>query len=142
MTDLYDSFAFVIAEPKRLVEGTIVDGFIPDPALSWTAAYAGPCGDPECEEPHSRLYLIPVIGWLRVVVMRSEPEYDDLQLRPAIMSAQGIVTDYLDVPEDFKLIAILRTGDNLTPIARAIYHERFGEDEEILIEEKTQQLPN
>jgi len=131
----------VLEDPKPLSPGTLIDGFTPDPNLSWIATYAGPCGDPECKEQHTRLYLIPIIGWLRVVIPLDGEDFDEVQLRPAVMASSGLVKDYFDLPDLFKFIAVLRVSDNTVIVARAIYQERYGTDLPIVVGESPS-LPN
>ena len=128
-------------DPKPLPSGSLIDEFTPDPNLSWVAAYAGPCGDPECKEQHTRLYLIPIIGWLRIVIPLEDEDFDEVQLRPAIMASNGAVNDYLDVPPTLKFIMVVQASNNTVPIVRAVYHERYGTDQEIVVGESPS-LPN
>lgn len=126
----------VFEEPKRLVPGSLIDGFTHDPNLSWVVAYAGPCNDSECKETHKRLYLIPVLGWLQVLVD------DHLLVRPAVMGSNGSVVDYMDFPDTFRFVAVLQRNGDVVEVAREIYKERYGKDEEIISEETTEALPN
>lgn len=122
-------------EPKPLPEGTIIHSFLPDPAAIWVVAYAGPCGDDQCNLEHARIYLIPMIGWLSVdIPVEDDPESITSSVRPAIMTAGGLVMDYLDVPDGYKLIAVLRASNDVVSIVREIYHQKF-KDEPPLISE-------
>lgn len=112
--------------PKPLPDGTVIDGFTADSTSAWVVAYAGPCGDPECEKQHTRLYLLPMIGWLHVV--QPGESGDEVQLRPAIMNSGGAVVDYLNVNSLFRFIAVIRATDDATEIAKGIYRERYGRD--------------
>lgn len=133
----------ILEAPKRLPEESFIDGFTSDPSLSWVAAYAGPCGDPECKEPHTRLYLIPVIGWLQVrIPIEGNDEMDELFVRPAIMSANGSVSDYLDIPPEFTFIATVVASDDAVPLARKIYQARFGDRELVTEGKASSALPN
>lgn len=129
-------------EPKQLAPGAAIDKFIPDPNLSWVAAYAGPCGDPACKDSHVRLYMVPIIGWLQIVVPIDEDDEVELVLRPAIMTPHGAINDYLDTPPGFNLLAVLRDTQDTVAVARAVFHEKFGDNKEILSEVSTQTLPN
>lgn len=128
--------------PTPLPEETIIDGFTPDATLAWLVAYAGPCGDPECKADntpngHSRIYLIPMIGWLHVAVNRGFGEEEERLLRPAIMSAGGNVVDYLNVADVFRFIAVLRADENTLNVAKEIYKERGGDLTRLIVENAT-----
>ena len=126
--------------PLPLPEGTIIDGFTPDSTLAWLIAYAGPCGDPECDKDnqpngHSRIYLIPMIGWLHAIIEKGD--LDEVQLRPAIMSSGGNVVDYMNVADVFRFIAVLRADDNTINVAKELYKERGGDLGQLIIENAT-----
>ncbi len=127
--------------PSPLPEGTIIDGFTPDATLAWLVAYAGPCGDPECErdnkpDGHSRIYLIPMIGWLHAIKEKGFGD-EEVQLRPAIMSSGGSVVDYMNVADVFRFIAVLRADDNTIEVAKQLYAERGGDLGALVIEKAT-----
>lgn len=123
--------------PELLPDDAIVDGFTPDATLAWLATYAGPCGDPACDKDknpdgHTRLYMIPIIGWLHVILTRGNAE--EFQLRPAIMASGGSVIDYMRLHDSFKFIAILRATEDAAETAKQLYKERHGGSGEIVLE--------
>lgn len=123
--------------PDPLGEETIIDGFTPDATLSWLVAYAGPCGDPECDKDHSRVYMIPMIGWLHAVQPKTvEGGVEEIRLRPAIMSSGGSVVDFMNVGKVFRFIAIVRATDDAVMTAKGIFAEKFGTTHELIIEQK------
>ena len=72
--------------------------------------------------------MLPVIGWqhIGVLVEEGEGQLEEFQLRPAVMTTAGTVTDYLDMPDDFKFIGVLRNTANVIPVALSLYRHRFG----------------
>lgn len=127
--------------PEPLPEGTAIDYFTPDASLSWLVAYAGPCGVPECKldgmpNGHTRLYLIPMVGWLHAVLPK-----DEISLRPAIMSSGGAVVDYLNVAPVFRFIAVIRATEDAGAVARGLYEERHRETGTLIVE-RTDALQN
>lgn len=113
--------------PKPLPDGATIDKFVPDPQLNWKVAYAGPCTDPECHEEHRQLFLVPVIGWLQVL-MFEDPDADvrSFVLRPAVMTMNGRVSDYLDA-DDYDFIGVFRDDGTVEDKAIAIFKARFGD---------------
>ena len=129
-----------MAEPKQLPDGCIIDAFTVDSRNGWVVVYAGPCIDPACKDkPHMRLYLVPMIGWLHVRIPWGDDE--ELSIRPAVMFSTGDVTDYLDFPSELKFVAVLPETGEVTKIARAMFHEKYGDDQEIDFVESPS-LPN
>jgi len=97
-------------------------GFVPDQSCAWVVIYAGSCKDPECDTTqHDRLYIVPMIGWFKVV-------QDGFELRPAVMTSDGSVNDYLDLPAHYKFVAVLQDMEGMIDLAYALYHKRFGVD--------------
>jgi hypothetical protein len=114
--------------PRPLPEGTTIDKFVPDPPLNWCVAYAGPCNDPECQEPHRQLFLVPMIGWLQVLMFEdADDNVRSFVLRPAVMTMNGRVSDYLDVDIEYDLIGVFRNEGNVEEKAIAIFKARFGD---------------
>jgi hypothetical protein len=114
----------MITNPKRLPQSAVLDNFTPDTCEAWFVAYAGPCGDAECDKPHTRLFLMPMVGWIHVV--QATENTDEIVVRPAIMPAGGEVVDYLQVPDDFVFIAVVPRDENSIAAAKEIYRRRFG----------------
>jgi hypothetical protein len=120
---------FMLTEAVPLPDNTMIIDFTPDSTLAWCVAYAGPCGDEGCDAAHTRLYLVPMIGWLHAVPPATkQQEEEEVMLRPAIMSSNGIVTDYLSIDSAMKFIAVVRASDTATATAKEIYRQRFGTD--------------
>jgi hypothetical protein len=108
-------------DPKPLGPKASVTGFVPDTSCAWVVVYAGTCGLPECDkEKHDRLYVVPMIGWLHTVS-------DGVEFRPAVMTADGLVGDYLDIPEHYKFVGVLQDTENILDIAQMLYHKRYGD---------------
>jgi hypothetical protein len=107
-------------DPKPLDKEAKIQGFVPDSSCAWVVVYAGPCLDPHCDEQHDRLYIVPMIGWLQAI-------YNGFEVRPAVMTADGTVNDYLDMPKTFKFVAVLQESDNVVDLAHIIYHKRYGD---------------
>jgi len=109
-------------DPKPLEPGAIVSGFTPDPMCNYVVTYAGPCLGGCQAKDHEQLYVVPMIGWLHITSPAG------FEMRPAIMSAVGIVTDYLDFPEPgkYRLIAVLQDADDTHMMAKTIYQARYG----------------
>ena len=107
-------------DPKPVDPGSTVEDFIPDGTCTWVVTYAGPCVNPTCPGNHEQLYILPMVGWQRVTGKLGA------EVRPAIMGASGIVTDYLDVPANYKFVAVLQDSDNVPMIAQVVYRKRFG----------------
>ncbi len=147
LAEAHDSVRFVFDPPVVLPRDTVIDGFTADAMLSWLIAYAGPCGDPECKQDgipggHTRLYLIPVIGWHHVVFDKGFG-VEEIRLRPAIMSQSGTVVDFMHTPDNFAFIAVLRATDDAADVARKLYKQRAGGDGgEIIIEHGEQPIQN
>jgi len=117
-----------------LPQGSMVYAFTPDATLGWAVAYAGPCGEKDCDEgeAHTRLYAVPVVGWLHVSV----PDVAGTTLRPAIMLASGEVRDYLSVSAKYKFIGVLRVTEEFPEMARELYRKRFGGQEVMHVERR------
>lgn len=132
------------AHPEPLPPGADVQGFTPDPNLSWVSVYAAACEDPECEENHRQLFIVPIIGWAQVNVPREDADFDEWRLRPSIMLSNGNVVDYLDLPDMYRFVAVLRANQDVPTIARDIYAHTFGdaEAEKITRVIDEAQLPN
>ena len=116
-----------LPDPEKLDETAEIDTFHPDGSASWVVAVAGPCGEPDCEAQHTRLYLVPVVGFIHYAIPdKNVPDKAISVIRPAIMSSAGTIGDYLDVPSELKFIAVLKVSEHVGDIARGIYRERFG----------------
>ena len=117
--------------PKFLPHAATPSCFTPDPSLAWVVVYAASCEDPECEENHRRLFIIPVIGWGQFYFDDDSSEWREEReaLRPMIMLGDGVVKDYLDMPSMFRFISVLRAGQDVPALARDIYAEVYGETE-------------
>jgi hypothetical protein len=131
-------------DPQPLSPLAVLQRLTPDPGLSWVVAYAVTCEDPQCEEEHKRLFIIPIIGWGQFGIYAEDPNVDDEEiLRPMVMLGTGLVTDYLDIPPSFRFIAVLRASKDVSHIAHEIYSDLYGEaaaKKITLIEES--RLPN
>lgn len=114
-------------DPTPLPTSAQLGQFTPDASSSWCLAYAGPCGDDECNLSHTRLYLLPMIGWLHYEITDSHGSSYVL-VRPAFMGAGGTLCDFLHVPQNFQFIAVLRASPQTTSLAKEIYRKRFGND--------------
>src|SRR5271170_6616199 len=129
MTDLCARFRFVPpVGPKTLPTGTAIEGFTPDPSMSWVVVYAIGCSDPECEEDHKRLLIMPIIGWAQIYLSEHER---GMMLRPLIMLGDGRVTDYLDAPPEAQFISVMRSDKDVPTVAREIYAEIYGDRDTI-----------
>lgn len=106
-------------DPKPLVEGTVIDRFVPDATLSWRVAYVGPI-----ENDRRELFSIPMIGWLQVAVDTGIGAEVSFVMRPAIMTSNGRVSDYLDQPENFTFLGVLRDGPKFQEQAHQLFVER------------------
>lgn len=131
-------------QPEPLPLGADFQSFTPDPNLSWVAVYAWACEDPECQENHRQMFIVPIIGWAQVIVARDDADFDEQCIRPVIMLSNGDVVDYLNLPDAFRFIVVLRANQDVPTIARDVYANIYGDaeaDKITKINEETR-LPN
>jgi hypothetical protein len=128
----------VFDSPVPLPKNAVIDGFTPDSSAQWVVAYAGPCGDPECNLQHARIYLVPMVGWINAAVPATEGDAEIFLLRPAVMTTNGVIADYLDVPATYRLIGVLRSSDEVIKLARDLYEHKFGDKIPLINEVSTQ----
>lgn len=108
-------------DPKPLDPKASITAFVPDPSCAWVVIYAGACTLIDCDkEKHDRLYVVPMIGWIHAVS-------DGVEFRPAVMTADGLVGDYLDIPDHYKFVAVLQDNESTLDMAHVLYRKKYGD---------------